>query len=58
MIKNLIGEELATWKEDYDWQAAFHEAIHNMNGRCDLDLVTRVVAAVEGENEGDAWLAT
>lgn len=59
MIKNLIGTELATWKEDYDWRAAFYEAIHGDCG-CSadtLDSVTRVVVAEEGDNDGDSWLA-
>lgn len=61
MNKNLIGAELATWKEDYDWRAAFYEAMH---GDCYydpdtnvLDAITRVVVAEEGENDGDSWLA-
>lgn len=43
-------------KSDYSWKCAFHEAIHDGYGEEDLSCITSVVAAEEGENDGDDWI--
>lgn len=50
--------------DDYDWSCAFYEAVHHCHmpysERIHNNPVTKVTDvhyAVEGENEGDDWLA-
>lgn len=54
---------LEEFKNDYNWQHAFHEAIHgscksyNSDDRGPIENVIEVFFSVEGENDGDNWLA-
>jgi hypothetical protein len=57
--------ELAAFKADYDWQAAFHEAVTGSyesfyDGLPDghaIHNVTKVHHSIEGENDGENWTA-
>src|SRR5690349_17457547 len=49
--------DLEAFRNDSDFQYAFHEALHGQCGNADLSCVTRVIAADEGENDGRDWIA-
>lgn len=49
--------DLGTFRNDIDFQSAFHEAVFDGCGKCGLSCVTRVIAADEGENDGADWIA-
>lgn len=54
--------EFENFKDSYDWRHAFYEAVHGEygpdgGGLGPIEKVVEVIASVDGENDGDDWLA-
>lgn len=59
-------QELENFKNAYDWQHAFYEAVHGEYGpsygakegeRGPIENVSAIIACAEGDNDGPDWLA-
>lgn len=57
------AQMLEDFKNDYDWQSAFHEAVHHScksydeKDRGPIEQVVRLIAWAAGENDEADWLA-